>query len=106
RIGKGDWSLHREEALVPLGDSVILPDFTLRHRDGREALVELVGFWTPEYLEEKLRKIRAAGLPNLVLVVFRGLAAGDGEAAVEASGASEVVWFSRKARAREVLEAA
>ena len=106
RIGKSDWSLHREDALVPLGDSVVLPDFTLRHRDGREALVELVGFWTPEYLQEKLRKIRAAGLPNLVLVVFQGLAAGEGKAAVETSGAAEVVWFSRKARAREVLAAA
>lgn len=106
RIGKSDWSLHREETLVPVGDSVVLPDFTLRHRDGREALVELVGFWTPEYLADKLRKVQAAGLPNLVLVVFRGLAAGEGEAAVEAAGAAEVVWFSRKARAREVLEAA
>jgi predicted nuclease of restriction endonuclease-like RecB superfamily len=105
QLARSEWSLFREEAPISLGDELLLPDFTLRHRDGREALVELMGFWTPEYLETKLRKVRAAGLPNLVLVVFRGLAAGEGEAAVEGAGA-EVVWFSGKARAREVLEAA
>ncbi len=104
-ILRSDWTLFREDALISLSDELLLPDFTLRHRDGREALVELMGFWTPEYLETKLRKVRAAGLPNLILVVFRKLATGGGEAAVEAAGA-EVVWFSGKARAREVLDAA
>jgi hypothetical protein len=55
---------------------LFLPDFTLRHGDGREALVEVVGFWAPEYLERKLRKVAAAGLGNLILVVYQGLAAG------------------------------
>jgi len=106
RVGRTPWSLHREETLLPLGDELLLPDFTLRHRDGRAALVELVGFWTPEYLEEKLRKVRAARLEHLILVVFRGLAAGEGEAAVEEAGAGAVIWFRGKARAREVLEVA
>lgn len=103
------WTLHREETLVHLGDELLLPDFTLRHRDGREVLVELVGFWTPEYLEGKLRKLRRAGIPNLVLVVSRKLAAGGGEEAVEEAASAaggEVVWFSGKVRARPVLEAA
>jgi uncharacterized protein len=67
--------------------------------------VELVGFWTPEYLAEKVRKVRATGVPNLVLVVSRALAAGGGEEALEGTGA-RVVWFRGKVRAREVLEAA
>lgn len=109
RVARSDWTLHREATLVHLGDELLLPDFTLRHRDGREVLVELVGFWTPEYLEEKLRKLRRAGIPNLVLVVSRKLAAGGGEEAVEEAASAaggEVVWFSGKVRARPVLEAA
>jgi len=39
----------------------------LRHADVREALVETVGFWTPEYLEAKARKIATAGLASLTL---------------------------------------
>lgn len=96
------WALIREDAPLSVGGEVFLPDFTLRHRDGREALVEIMGFWTPEYLAEKVRKIEAAGLPNLVLVVYRGLAAGP----VEAATGGPILWFARKPRIREVLEAA
>jgi len=95
------WTLLREATPVQVGEEVFLPDFTLRHADGREALVEVVGFWTPEYLEDKLRKVEAAGLRNLVLVVYRGLAAG---ADWERAGAP-VVWFTNKPRVGPVLEA-
>lgn len=96
------WTLVREDAPLSVAGQVFLPDFTLRHRDGREALVEIMGFWTPEYLADKVRKIRAAGLENLVLVVYRGLAAGPVEAAAE----GPVLWFVNKPRIGEVLAAA
>ena len=81
-----------------------LPDFTLRHADGREALVEIVGFWTPEYLEAKIRKVEASQLGHLVLVVFRGLAVGATAAALEARlGVDRVVWFRDRPKAAEVL---
>ncbi len=102
------WTLVREDAPVLLpGGSVFLPDFTLRHRDGREAWVELVGFWTPEYLHEKLRKLEGAGVRNLVLVVPRSTEAAHPELAraLEAGGHA-VVWFTTGPRPGAVLEAA
>jgi uncharacterized protein len=99
------WTLIREDAPIVLREGhVFLPDFTLRHADGREALVELVGFWTREYLEEKIRKVREAGRNNLVLVVSRQL----GEAAESGleGGGGPLVWFSRRPSAGPVLEAA
>lgn len=107
KIGEGreGWTLIREDAPIVLpGGRVFLPDFTLRHRDGREALVELVGFWTEEYLEEKVRKVREAGLEHLVLVASRRL--GDGAAALEREGAGPVVWFTDRPSAGPVLRAA
>jgi predicted nuclease of restriction endonuclease-like RecB superfamily len=99
------WTLVREDALVMLrGGSVFLPDFTLRHHDGREALVELVGYWTPEYLAEKLRKVGESGLDNLVLVVSRRL--GVGATALAEASEGPVVWFTDRPSARPVLEAA
>jgi predicted nuclease of restriction endonuclease-like RecB superfamily len=100
------WSLAREDTPVAAGETLFLPDFTARHRDGREALIEIVGFWTPEYLEEKLRKLRASRVDNLVLVVYRGLDAGGraGEALAAASEAP-VVWFEQKPRIAPVMEA-
>ncbi len=113
---RGGWSLAREDTPVPAGDDVFLPDFTFRHDDGRQALVEIVGFWTPEYLEAKLDKIRRAGLDNLVLVVYRGLAAGaDASSTSPDQGADpddpaagwpgHVLWFARKPRIGAVMEA-
>jgi predicted nuclease of restriction endonuclease-like RecB superfamily len=111
---RSDWTLSHETAPVDAGDELFFPDFTLRHADGREALVELVGFWTPEYLEAKARKVAAAQLDNLVLVVYRGLAvggerAGRGvalESLTTAAGMDRIVWFADKPRAAEVVKAA
>lgn len=101
------WTLVREETPVALGQELFLPDFTLRHRDGREALVEIVGFWTPEYLERKVRQVAAAGMEHLILVVYRGLAAGEGDPEpFEAAAPGRVLWFASKPRIGPVLEAA
>ena len=104
--GRDGWTLVREDTPVAAGDRLFLPDFTLRHRDGREALIEIVGFWTPEYLEEKLARVRTAHLDNLVLVVYRGLAAGVAEAGGLDETRAAVVWFAATPRVRPVLEAA
>jgi uncharacterized protein len=103
---RGGWSLTREDTPVTAGETLFLPDFTIRHHDGREALIEIVGFWTPEYLDEKLRRLREARLQNLVLVVYRGLDAGGraGEALAAASDAP-IVWFEKKPRIGPVMEA-
>ena len=99
--------LSRESTPVAAGDELFLPDFTLRHADGREALIEIVGFWTPEYLEAKARKIATAGLGALILVVYRGLAVGGGAAALEESvGSEKIVWFAARPRAADVVKAA
>jgi len=107
RDARNGWTLSRESTPVVAGDELFLPDFTLHHADGREALVEIVGFWTPEYLEAKARKIAAAGLGTLILVVYRGLAVGGGAAALEtAVGADRIVWFTARPRAADVVKAA
>ena len=109
RIGgdRDGWQLSRETTPVAAGDELFLPDFTLRHTDGREALIELVGFWTPEYLATKTRKIAASRLDNLILVVYRGLAVGGAtDALTAASGLDHVVWFAKLPRAVDVLQAA
>jgi predicted nuclease of restriction endonuclease-like RecB superfamily len=64
-----DWELVREDDVLDLGAEVMLPDFAIEHPDGRRAVFEIVGFWTPEYLDEKLGKIRDADRENLIVAV-------------------------------------
>ena len=51
----------------------MLPDFAIEHPDGRRVILEIVGFWTPEYLSEKLAKIREVDAANLVVAVSERL---------------------------------
>lgn len=66
-----DWDLVREPEPVRAGKHLIFPDFEISHRRDpkRRALLEIVGFWTPRYLEAKLERLRAARVPNLILCV-------------------------------------
>jgi predicted nuclease of restriction endonuclease-like RecB superfamily len=66
-----DWEIVREPEPVVAGNALLFPDFVLQHRcDGRKRwLLEIVGFWTPEYLDRKLRLYRRAGLRNLILCI-------------------------------------
>lgn len=101
--GRSGWRLERETTPVDLGGEWLLPDFTLRHADGREALVEIVGFWTPEYLSAKLERVRRAALPNLILVVYEALAAAE---PLSRAVPGPVLTFKAKPRAGEVVELA
>jgi uncharacterized protein len=73
------WTLEREVEIIDLKGTVFLPDFALRHPDGRTVYVEIVGFWHPDYLKRKFEKVRRAGLPNLILAVSERLKVGEGD---------------------------
>jgi hypothetical protein len=54
------WRLERETEVVDLQEVVMIPDFAFRHDDGRVRLLEIVGYWRPEYLARKLTRLREA----------------------------------------------
>jgi len=97
------WRLTRERSPLSSGGVVFLPDFTIRHDDGREAAVELVGFWTPEYLTAKVAKVRAADGVPLVLVVAKSLAVGDAADALDDVGGNRIVWCGLRPRVGDVM---
>ena len=70
------WALEREVEIVDLKGTVFVPDFALRHPDGRIAHVEIMGFWHPDYLRRKLDKLRRAAMPDLIVAVSERLNVG------------------------------
>lgn len=50
---RNGWQLVREGEILHLHQKTFVPDFTFRHEDGTEVLLEIVGFWTPEYLAHR-----------------------------------------------------
>jgi len=58
---RNGWQLIREGRILHDRQKTFIPDFIFRYEDGTEVLLEIVGFWTPEYLahrRETLRKFR------------------------------------------------
>ena len=98
-----EWNLIHEDDVIDLGAEVMIPDFALEHPDGRRAILEIVGFWTPEYLDEKLEKIRAADLDHLLLAVSDRLDCAEDDF----HGASDrLLWFKTGINVYDVVELA
>jgi predicted nuclease of restriction endonuclease-like RecB superfamily len=64
---KSGWRLRREPEPVLAGKQVIIPDFSLE-REGIKVYVEIVGFWTMEYLLRKIEKLKKIDVNMLVVV--------------------------------------
>jgi uncharacterized protein len=91
------WRLVREGAVLDVDGSLLVPDFVFRHQDRTEVLLEIVGYWTPEYLADKLRKLAGVRGANLVVAVPRRLA-------VRAGGLpATVLPFKRRLLLRDLL---
>ena len=99
---RGQWQLTREDEVLLLGDTVMIPDFVLTHKkDGRRALIEIVGFWHPEYLERKIAKAKAANRRDLILLVYEGVNLGK-ERLQDVP--AQVLYFKNKPVLKEVME--
>ena len=81
----------------------MIPDFVLTdtHDETRRILIELVGFWHPNYLRRKVEKVRAANCEHLLLLVYKGLAVTEEDFQ---DAASEVIFFQQKPVLKEVME--
>lgn len=97
------WQLAREDEVLLLGDTVMIPDFSLTHKkDGRRVLIEIVGFWHPDYLKRKLEKVRAAGRRNLLLLVYEHVKLTE-QALTDVP--AEVLYFKTKPVLKDVMAA-
>ena len=81
----------------------MIPDFRLVHPDGREFLLEIIGYWRPKYLQKKLYQVRNGNTNNLIIAVSQRLN-------LEKAGVkfndlpNKLIWFKNKLNAKAVLE--
>ncbi len=100
RRARSPWTLEREAAAFQVGAHAFFPDFVLV-RGADRVVVEVVGFWTPEYLASKLRVLATLRDVPLVVAVDRshGVVPSDLPSA-------EVIAFEKRIDPAEVLAAA
>ncbi|RLF06116.1 MAG: hypothetical protein DRK00_02550 [Thermoprotei archaeon] len=86
------WRVEREPEPLVVGRHILIPDFSVSS-DGRKVYVEIVGFWTKDYLERKLRKLRELKGVRMIVAVDEDLACSTFKTLPH-----EVVVFRRKLR--------
>lgn len=63
------WTLSREADFLIAGQKTFVPDFLFRHTSGQKVFMEIVGFWTPEYLEARRRTLETFADTPIILAV-------------------------------------
>ncbi|WP_049982643.1 DUF790 family protein [Halorubrum sp. BV1] len=96
-----DWTLVREPEPLETGASVMIPDFAFDydHADFR-LFFEVMGFWTPEYVEKKLGQLADVEDVDLLVAVDESLGVGEAIAARD----HRVVSYSGTVRVKDVVD--
>jgi len=97
-----EWRLLREPEPLEAGEHVVIPDFAFEWRyGGFRVFFEIMGFWTPEYVDKKLS--RFADLEDVAFLVAYDESLGVGEA-IEATG-QRAIPYSGTVRLADVRDA-
>lgn len=96
-LSLGSWEIKREPTILKAGKQAFIPDFALQ-RDSIKVYLEIVGFWTPEYLEKKIEKLKQVKEP-VILLIDRKLKCSEKD-----FPSQEVIFFDRKIPANEVMQ--
>lgn len=96
-LSLGSWKIKREPTILKAGKYAFVPDFSLQ-RDSIKVYLEIVGFWTPEYLENKVEKLKQVKEP-VILLIDRKLKCSEKD-----FPSQEVIFFDKKIPANEVMQ--
>jgi hypothetical protein len=66
---RNGWQLIHEGRILHDHQKTFVPDFTFRHKNGTEVLLEIVGFWTPEYLAHRRETLQQFRHHRIIIAV-------------------------------------
>lgn len=90
------WNVKREPEPLVVGNKVFIPDFSVSSGE-MKVYIEIVGFWTKEYLERKLEKLRELKSVKMIVAVDEELACSSFKQLPH-----EVVPFKRRLRGADI----
>lgn len=93
-----DWQVKREPNILKAGKEVMIPDFLLE-KGPMKKYVEIVGFWTPEYLSSKLKKLEEIDR-EMLLLINRNLKCSKADFKQKQEN---IIFYDRKIPTRELL---
>jgi uncharacterized protein len=98
-LGFKGWTVRREPIVLQVGQYAFIPDFSLE-RNSIKIYVEIVGFWTPEYLKHKIQKLnQLQEKESMILLVNRNLACAGSDFQAE-----NLLFYDRKVPHLEIVK--
>jgi predicted nuclease of restriction endonuclease-like RecB superfamily len=94
------WILRREPEPLVAGTHVLIPDFSFE-KDGMKVYLEVVGFWTPDYLERKIRKLSSITGIDMIIAVDESLACSKLE---RLKSKALVIYYKREVPLKPIIE--
>lgn len=94
------WSVKREPEPLIAGRHVLIPDFGFE-KGGAKVYLEVVGFWTPGYLERKIDKLESIVGVDMVIAVDESLACAKVE---RLKRKAVVIYYKKEVPVKPVIE--
>jgi predicted nuclease of restriction endonuclease-like RecB superfamily len=93
------WELRREPEPILVGTYVMIPDFEFK-KGSAKVYLEVVGFWTPEYLEKKVKKLNLLNDIDMIIAADKHLACHKLE---KVSKKLKVIYYNKKIPLKTIL---
>ncbi|MDA4116776.1 MAG: DUF790 family protein [Thaumarchaeota archaeon] len=94
------WALRREPEPLVAGTHVLIPDFSFE-KDGMKVYLEIVGFWTPEYIARKVSKLGSLAGVDLIIAADESLACSKLE---RLRGKALVLYYKREVPLKPIID--
>ncbi len=100
------WTIIREGEVLHVEQTAFVPDFVFRHESGLRVLLEIVGFWTPEYLSAKLEKLNRFRDHNILVAVSDQIEWPELESSLDSAPSEcvDTIRYKSSIRINDVLE--
>jgi uncharacterized protein len=94
------WALKREPEPLVAGTHVLIPDFSFE-KDGMKVYLEVVGFWTPSYLDRKMGKLDLVSGVDMIIAADESLACSKLE---RLKRKALVMYYKRNVPLKQIIE--
>lgn len=94
------WTLRREPEPLLAGTHVLIPDFGFE-KHGVKVYLEVVGFWTPEYLERKISKLSSIAGVDMIIAADESLACSKLE---RLKGRALVIYYRKEVPLKPIID--
>ena len=96
---KTGWTLMREPEMMIAGPYVFIPDFIFEKGEIK-CYMEIVGFWTEDYLKKKIGKLKAIEEDKMIIAVDESLAC---SSIRDIGGGKEIIFYRKKVPLKPIL---